>query len=139
MSDERWKVLITLFLGSFLMACSSFPKSPQIGCQSGEECNFEGVIDFHQGEPAWAVVVRDQKKCAKLAVPEEFLIEQRLWQGKHVFVSGMAFGPYTEDDSGAMWIGVRGRKIAMGICDQGPVIFVHTVRSRQMSRSFPDP
>ena len=68
----------------------------------------------------------------KLALPENFNYEAKSWDSRKVAVSGQMLQQMSFDDSEGvtLWYAEKDRKIAMGMCDQGRVIYVDTISSK---------
>ena len=102
-------------------------------CTAGATCAVGGKLQLFSGEPAGAAVLTDNGHCAKLALPDAFYIPPlRLqWSGQMVEVQGRAFAqPNTETVTGVLsWFSEKDRKLATGICDDGPGIYVDVMRS----------
>lgn len=116
-----------------LSACAHQRSSERFSaCVLGEECIVEGKLNLQAGEPAWAALVENGDSCAKLALPESFYSDAQLWNGKKVRVAGRAFQQPKFDDGGGMvvlWYTEKDRKLALGVCDGGPGIYVESMRS----------
>lgn len=119
-------------------ACAT--SSPRDGglasCVPGGECVVAGRLTFHAGQPpAWVAHLEVGDKCAKLALPDEFFEnedQRRRWNGTEVVATGGAFAqPMFDETDGSvtLWYEEGDRKIAMGMCDHGTVIFVEKMRS----------
>jgi len=102
-------------------------------CAAGSPCTLRGVLQMFPGEPAGAAVLSDGGRCAKLALPDAFYADplRKQWHNKAVVVEGRAFAqPNTQTDMGVLsWYAEKDRKLATGMCDHGPGIYVDTLRS----------
>lgn len=102
-------------------------------CVAGHVCSLGGELQLHPGTPAGAAILLDGEKCAKLALPDEFFKEPTRghWNDRRVRAEGRAFlQPDTQTDRGVlMWYAEKDRKLATGMCDGGPGIYVDTLRS----------
>lgn len=102
-------------------------------CAAGVTCSLGGKLQLFPGEPAGAAVLTDNGQCAKLALPDGFYTAplRQQWNDKLVEVQGRAFAqPNTETDMGVLsWFSEKDRKLATGMCDHGPGIYVDTLRS----------
>ncbi|MFC3655412.1 hypothetical protein FZ025_14710 [Xanthomonas hyacinthi] len=99
----------------------------------------EGRLALHQGEPAWAAILKAGDKCAKLALPDSFYIDAKNWKEKKVRVVGRAFQqPEMAMDDGVMfWYAEKERKLAFGMCDGGIGIYVESMRAN--GKEWPTP
>jgi len=110
-------------------------------CVAGEVCTLKGKLELHAGQPAWAALLVSGKECAKLALPDDFYSDARLWDQSEVSVTGRAFKqPADNEKSGiaTLWYTEKERKLAMGMCDGGIGLYVDTVRSGD-GRSWSSP
>ena len=108
-------------------------------CHAGSTCSVTGEMQLHQGQPAWVALVVAGDKCAKLALPDEFYIESKGWNGAAVEVTGGAFEqPDFDESTGMVMLSYteRDRQLSLGMCDGGIGIYVDTIRARD-GRSWP--
>ncbi|MCD9032201.1 hypothetical protein LDO32_10750 [Luteimonas sp. Y-2-2-4F] len=98
-------------------------------CEAGQPCALTGRLALHEGEPVAAAVLNVGGTCAKLALPDGFLDALRQWNGQVVSIQGRAFlQPSFEDtDDVVLWYAEQGRRVPLGVCDQGIGVFVNTV------------
>lgn len=127
-------VLAIVAIACCLSACAHQQEMPSLGsCAAGTQCEMEGELQLHAGEPAWAAVLESGGKCAKLALPDSFYADAGQWRGEKVNVSGRAFQQPDFDQSGdavPLWYTEQDRKLALGMCDDGIGIYVESMRSR---------
>jgi hypothetical protein len=128
-------MLILASIVSFvILGCSRDVKREQIGaCQHGDRCAIEGKLNLQAGEPAWAAIVESGDSCAKLALPDSFYGDAKRWNGKKVFVEGRSFRQPDFNGSNGMavlWYTEKDRKLALGMCDSGPGIYVESMRTK---------
>lgn len=132
------RLLVSGVFGFLVSACATpSPRDEVFGaCAPGGECSLTGTLTFHAGQPpAWIAHLEAGGKCAKLALPDDFYENEQLrrrWSGKKVIATGDALSQPRFDESdgqATLWYEEGDRKIAMGMCDQGVVIFVQEMRS----------
>lgn len=97
--------------------------------------NFVESYSCFRGGAAGAAVLWSEDRCAKLALPDQLfaspLIEQ--WDEKQVTVHGRVFEqPDTETGIGiVMWFAEQEGKLSMGICDDGPGLYLNVLYGRR--------
>jgi hypothetical protein len=134
---------------AFLIICFTFVethagqsagKNQFASCVPGEPCTIKGKLNLQPGQPpAWAALAKIKGECAKLALPDEFYRDAKLWNGQIVEVTGRAFQqPSFEDKDGTatLWYTEGDRKLATWACDGSIGIYVDTMRSRS-GRTWP--
>jgi hypothetical protein len=133
LNDSRQ--LLTLLLVAFLfVGCShGIERGGFDACAAGSPCTLEGMLQLFPGEPAGAAVLSDGDRCAKLALPDAFFVDplRKQWHSKAVVAEGRAFAqPNYQTELGVLsWYAEKDRKLATGMCDHGPGIYVDTLRS----------
>lgn len=102
-------------------------------CTAGATCTLGGRLLLFPGEPAGAAALSNKGQCAKLALPDGFYTAplRQQWHNQVVEVHGRVFAqPHTETDLGVLiWYSEKDRRLATGICDHGPGIYVDTLHS----------
>lgn len=135
----RTRMLVIVVAAPALLACSMLAvhsiDPPSISdCSAGREtCVVSGELRLHQGQAAWAALVVVGDQCSKLALPDDFFVEAKRWNGSVVEVRGQAFQqPAFNDSSGIVmfWYTERDRKLSLGMCDGGVGVYVHSMRSK---------
>ncbi|MCE4369704.1 hypothetical protein [Xanthomonas hortorum] len=127
--------LLTVLLAALLVAgCAQRIVRGGFGaCSPGAACTLGGKLQLFPGEPAGAAILTDSGQCAKLALPDAFYADplHQRWHDRVVEVQGRAFAqPDTETDLGVLsWFSEQDRKLATGMCDHGPGVYVETLRS----------
>jgi len=125
-----------------ITACGSqhLARSHSTACFAGESCVLVGKLALFPGEPAGAAIVSGNGWCAKLALPDEFYYEslRDRWNNRIVEVRGLGFSqPDPNTDLGYLsWFSEKDRRLATGMCDSGPGVYVLTMRSGD-GRSWP--
>jgi hypothetical protein len=77
-----------------------------------------------------ALMMENSGRCVALAVAESQYRRFQHWNGRTLIVHGLAFRqPALDSNSGAilMWYLVRDRRISVGVCSTGSVIYVDHV------------
>ena len=130
-------LILTIVTAGSMSACAMLPRRVDVAsieaCRAGTSCVVSGELRLHQGQPAWAALVVAGDKCAKLALPDDFYVTAKQWNGAAVEVTGQAFQQPDFDESTGMimlWYTERSRKLSLGMCDSGVGIYVDSMRSR---------
>lgn len=132
------RLLTLVYAVSLVAGCAAL--SPREGgfdaCLPGRECTVEGRLSLHAGQPpAWIAHLESGDQCAKLALPDEFYEDEeqrKSWSGIRVVATGRAIAQPRFDESdgtATLWYEEGDRKIAMGMCDHGAVIYVEVMRA----------
>lgn len=116
--------LVTMLQAVVLVACASatelFDSRP---CEIRKHCTVEGPLGLHAGYPGSVGVIRGKAWCVALALDKAIHRERDRWDGKLVRASGMAY----EQPIELSWYELDGRRVALGVCDSGPVIYVEKI------------
>lgn len=133
-----FRVLVISCVAIMASACASY--APRAGnmdtCVTGLNCTIKGLLSLHAGQPpAWIAHVKAGDLCAKLALPNDFYdgdVTRKRWNGAYVVATGRAvLQPKFDESDGVatLWYEEGGRMVGMGMCDQGIVIYVESMRS----------
>lgn len=132
---DHCRRLLTVLPALLLAGCAhgDIERGGFDACAAGAACTLGGKLQLFPGEPAGAAVLTNNGQCAKLALPDEFYTApfRQRWNSQVVEVQGRAFAqPNTDTDLGVLsWFSEKDRKLATGICDHGPGIYVDILRS----------
>jgi hypothetical protein len=133
---------LAIVLILWLSGCVHRPATDQFkNCTTGSQCNLEGRLNLRPGAPAWAALLEAKDDCAKLALPDEFYVDAKKWDGKIVEVSGRAFAqPNSSTENGVLyWYTEKDRKLAIGMCDGGIGVYVESMRTSSGGQLWPAP
>lgn len=140
--------LLTPLTMVFLMAgCAAGPTRPVVAshgeCSAGASCEVSGALQIYVGTQVGTAVILAEDACTKLALPKSFFDRSRLWKGKEVVVKGVGYlePEFDQDDDFAtFWYEERGRRVSLGSCDGGVVVFVDSIStaSGRLSMTFCD-
>lgn len=130
-------LIASFFIAQCLFGCANSQSRDQAGnfdaCVVGKECTVQGRLSLHAGQPpAWVALLEAGDECAKLALPDDFYRDKKKWDGKEITVTGHAFEQPGFDESKGiltLWYTEKDRKLALGMCDSGPGIYVESMRS----------
>jgi hypothetical protein len=101
-------------------------------CESGSACSVSGVLSIHEGSSVSTAVLTSGDRCTKLAVPDDFFRRASRWQNGPVLVRGIGFAEPRFDEGGGFvtfWYEERGRRVSLGWCDGGVVVYVTSIES----------
>ncbi len=120
--------LFVLAAGILLGACAALGGVDWAeACQPGSHCEFHGKLTFFPGDPVPTVLVERGKTCVKLALSDDDSRNLSAWDGKHVFVSGIAFNQFYDPGLAMLWYSFRDRKLGVGVCDYGDGLYVESI------------
>ena len=113
-----------------LAGCVHNPATTPVACTVGSSCSIEGRLTLHPGEPASAAIVESGNTCFKVALPEDFYVGSKDWNGNNIKVTGRSFQQRTfNDDEAVLWYSEQDRKLAMGMYGQGLDIYADSMQT----------
>ena len=111
-----------------LAACGSVGEGDERSyagpCVIDEYCIVEGRLALLRGAPGSTGVISGTTWCVALALDKAVYREFDRWNDALVRVSGVAYRQPTE----LLWYELDGRRVALGVCDSGPVIYVEKIQ-----------
>lgn len=134
--------MLVFIVGASLSGCAVPPLIDLVGtaeCEEGQECAVAGTIKVFLGTPVLSAVIYSGEVCTKLALPESFFEESSRWDGKPATVKGYGFRePEFNDESGfaTFWYQEQDRRVGLGVCDGGVVIYATSLHTESGSIKF---
>lgn len=124
---SRFQIALSLAL-MLVVACA--PPEPVRGsesrCAVGTRCTVAGTIYVYRGAPASVAEIQTSAGCFAAALDDRDYRDHRRWNGRKVRATGMLYDQHA--DTTTLSYELNGRLVAAGICPEGPVMFVETLR-----------
>ena len=141
----RFSLLFAAGLGTLVSSCAGGPAKlddsvEYAQCVAGERCFVRGKLKLVQGVPVSTALVVSQGQCVKVALPNGFFesLSRQRWVDRQVTVGGEAFLEPAFDDADRVtfWYEERGRRVGLGSCDGGLVIYASVIEDSFGRREF---
>jgi hypothetical protein len=126
MSGFKLQQLIFAAFSFLLVSCAHRTELTFPDCKLSDECTISGkltMFPYTEGQAAWIETARG---CVALALPGKVYLHMDQWKDRSVYARGTLYpqGSHSDSSSVLMWYTVRDRRIAAGICERGPVMYV---------------